>query len=139
MRSTIDWHSQDEEINPFKRWNPMRPIVEWRNGRIINQYINTELDKRYEEWKRGKESTRTKSVMDIAIAEYMSQRKASQKIDPEFKSWATAQIRLFLFVGHDSTAATIVYCLYLLSKHPEALAKIRAEHDNVFGKGARFG
>ncbi|KAF1953540.1 cytochrome P450 71B25 [Byssothecium circinans] len=133
MRSSILWHCQDEELNPFKRWNPMRPIVEWNNGRIMNNYINAELDKRYEEWKSNKPTTRGKSVMDIAIAAYMSERKTSQKLDPDFKAWATVQIRLFLFAGHDSTAATIVYSLYMLSKHPEAQSKIRAEHDQVFG------
>ncbi|KAJ4982701.1 AflN/verA/monooxygenase [Stagonosporopsis vannaccii] len=136
MRSSIDWHCQDEELNPFKRWNPMRPLVEWRNGRIMDQYINTELDKRYEEWKSDKIASHSKSVMDIAIASYMSERKASAKLDADFKAWATAQIRLFLFAGHDSTAATIVYALYMLSKHPEALAKTRAEHDEVFGGAA---
>jgi cytochrome P450 len=133
MRSSVEWHCQDEEINPFKRWNPMRPLIEWSNGRIMNRYIHAELDKRYEDWKSNKPAARAKSVMDITIAAYMGEREASEKLDPEFKVWATAQIRLFLFAGHDSTAATIVYSLYMLSKHPEALAKVRAEHDQVFG------
>ncbi len=112
----------------------MRPLIEWRNGQIMNRYINAELDKRYEEWKSEKLTDRAKSVMDIAIAAYMSERKASDKLDSKFKSWATVQIRLFLFAGYDSTAATIVYSLYMLSKHRDILAKIRAEHDEVFGK-----
>ncbi|KAH8701392.1 cytochrome P450 71B25 [Phaeosphaeriaceae sp. PMI808] len=133
LRSSIDWHCQDEELNPFVRWNPMRPIIEWHNGRKMNRYINAELDKRYDEWKQAKPTTRAKSVMDITIAEYMNKREAAEKLDQQFKSWASAQIRLFLFAGHDSTAATIVYSLYLLSKRPDALAKIRAEHDQVLG------
>ncbi|QKX58988.1 uncharacterized protein TRUGW13939_06116 [Talaromyces rugulosus] len=55
------------------------------------------------------------------------------KAGSAIKAWATIQIRLFLFVGHDSTAVTIVYCLYLLSKHPAILDKVRVEHDKVFG------
>ncbi|KAF1839160.1 cytochrome P450 71B25 [Decorospora gaudefroyi] len=133
MRSSIQWHCQDEELNPFVRWNPMRPLVEWYNGRTMDRYVFAELDKRYEDWKNNEPATRAKSVMDIAIAAYMGERKASPKLDAEFKKWASAQIRLFLFAGHDSTAATIVYSLHMLSKHPEALEKIRAEHDDVFG------
>jgi cytochrome P450 len=136
MRNSIDWHCQDEELNPFKRWNPMRPLCEWRNSRIMDQYIGKELDKRYEDWKSNEPTARAKSVMDIAIAGYMSERKAVERLDAEFKAWATAQIRLFLFAGHDSTAATIVYSLYMLSKHKDILAKVRAEHDQVFGGDA---
>lgn len=65
----------------------------------------------------------------------MSTQTAGDKLDPEFKAWATIQIQTFLFAGHDSTAATIVYSIYLLSKHPEILAKVRSEHDEVFGPG----
>ncbi|KAB8078936.1 hypothetical protein BDV29DRAFT_165563 [Aspergillus leporis] len=71
--------------------------------------------------------------MDLVIAEYMKTRPAGPTIDPHFETWAIIQIRLFLFVAHDSKAVTIVYCLYLLSKHPAALARIRAEHDEIFG------
>jgi len=133
MRSSVEWHCQDQELNPFRRWNPMRPLVQWNNGRIMNQYIATELDKRYEEWKAG--SRATTSVMDIAIASYMDgcKTKPPPQLDADFKAWAIVQIRLFLFAGHDSTAATIVYALHLLSKHPSIQSAIRAEHDAVFG------
>lgn len=56
-------------------------------------------------------------------------------LDPEFKKWATIQTRLFLFVGHDSGAATINYSIYLPFKYPDALAQVRAEHEAVFGPG----
>lgn len=133
MKSSIEWHYQDEEVKPFKRWNLLRPIVEWNNDRIMNRYTDTELDKRYEEWRRKSPTNSAKSVMDIAIATYMKERKIGEKTDPQFKAWARVQIRLFLFAGHDSTAVTIIYALYILSKHPETLLKIRAEHDQVLG------
>lgn len=122
-------------MNPFKRWNPIRPLTEWYNGKTMNRYLNAELDKRYEDWRTNEPSTRARSVMDMAIASYMSERKVAAKLDADFKKWATVQIRLFLFAGHDSTAATIVYSLYMLSKHPDAMARVRAELDEVFGEG----
>ncbi|KAE8362948.1 cytochrome P450 [Aspergillus caelatus] len=101
----------------------------------MNHYIGIEIERRYQEWlqNKNKPSTRRQSIMDMAIAEYMKTRAAGQKLDPEFKTWATFQIRLFLFVGHDSAAVTIIFCLYQLSKHPDILAKVRAEHDEVSG------
>ncbi|KAE8371400.1 cytochrome protein [Aspergillus bertholletiae] len=133
LRSSVEWHCQDEEMNPFIRWNPMRPIMQWSNGRTMNHYIGAELDKRYAVWMEKQPLTKANSIIDIALAEFMSTRPAGATLDPEFKTWATIQIRTFLFTGHDSTAATIVYSIYLLSKHPEALSKIRTEHDEVFG------
>ncbi|KAJ5541848.1 hypothetical protein N7494_006924 [Penicillium frequentans] len=66
----------------------------------------------------------------------MKTRPNAQKqtyLDPKFKKWATVQTRLFLFVGHDSEAATIIYSIFLLSKNPDALAKVHMEHETVFG------
>jgi cytochrome P450 len=39
-----------------------------------------------------------------------------------------------VFAGHDSTSSTICYIYHLLSKNPEALCKLREEHDRVFGQ-----
>jgi cytochrome P450 len=58
---------------------------------------------------------------------------ASRGIGAASKKWPTIRIRLFLFAGHNSTASTICYCYHLLRKHPEALARIHAEHDKAFG------
>ncbi|GAB1192546.1 hypothetical protein APSETT444_001738 [Aspergillus pseudonomiae] len=139
MRDTIDLEcGREGENNPFRRWNFYRLYRQWRNSRTMDRYIGLELEKRSQEWlQHDQTTTRGKSIMGIVIAEYMKTRPTSQTynstLDPEFKSWAVIQIRLFLFVGHDSTAVTIIYCLYLLSKHPETLAKIRLEHGQIFG------
>ena len=42
-------------------------------------------------------------------------------------------MKVFIFAGHDTTNATFCYVFYLLSRHPLALRRIRAEHDDVFG------
>ncbi|PYH29382.1 cytochrome P450 [Aspergillus neoniger CBS 115656] len=140
MRSTIELEcGREGENNPLRRWNIHRLYRQWRNSQIMNHHIGLELEKRYQEYlqQAQKTTTRGKSIMDIVIAEYMKNRPASQTqistLDPEFKSWAIIQIRLFLFVGHDSTAVTIIYCLYLLSKYPDTLGTIRQEHEQIFG------
>lgn len=143
MRSQVDWHCLDDELNPFVRWNPARPIMQWVNGRTMNSYISEELDERYAAFLsaaangNGSDKTASRSVIDLAIESYMSQQgkdNLPQRLSPEFKKWAEVQIRLFLFAGHDSTSSTICYCFYLLAKHKDALEKIIAEHDRVLGK-----
>ena len=102
----------------------------------MNSYISKELDNRYAERQEGSEEMPSRSIIDLALDSYMSDKASkgpSKSMDRSFKSWAITQIRLFIFAGHDSTSSAICYCFYLLSKHPAALARIRAEHDEVFG------
>ncbi|KAJ5114158.1 hypothetical protein N7456_002692 [Penicillium angulare] len=140
MRDIIELECGIETTNIVKRWSPRRLYIQWKSGRTLNNLIGIELDKCYRKWKEDKItsiSSRPKSIMDIVIAEYMKTRpQEDQHLDPEFRAWAVIQIRLFLFVGHDSEASSIIYCLYLLSKHPEMLARVREEHSKVFGAGA---
>ncbi|KAK4233546.1 cytochrome P450 [Achaetomium macrosporum] len=136
MRRQIRWHVLDNEWNLLVRWNPARPFVQWYNNWQMDKYISAELDKRYAEWKQDSSTASSRSIIHLALAGYMAQqqdRPLPARLDPAFKRWATIQIRLFLFAGHDSTSSTICYCFYLLQSHPEALAKLRAEHDAVFG------
>lgn len=135
MRSQVRWHISAGEFNPFKRFNPIRPLVQWNNGRLMDNYISKELDERFAERRRSKGAV-TRSIIDIVIEDYMSENEVasrSDKLDPAFKKWAIVQIRLFLFAGHDSTATSLCYSYHLLSQHPEALERIRAEHDEIFG------
>ncbi len=83
-----------------------------------------------------------KSVIDLALQAYLADHPTSSAgtpattatLDPHFRAFATRQIRLFVFAGHDSTSSSICYMLYLLATHPAALARVRAEHDAVFGR-----
>jgi cytochrome P450 len=43
------------------------------------------------------------------------------------------QIKTFLLAGHDTTSILLQRLFYALSIHPECLAKIRSEHDTIFG------
>ncbi|XDG04948.1 hypothetical protein ABKA04_004563 [Annulohypoxylon sp. FPYF3050] len=136
LRRQIRWHVLDNEWDLLIRWNPARPFVQAYNSYQMNKYIGQELDKRYAEWTEDEAANSSRSIIHLALAGYMAQQKDKprpKKLDPAFKDWATVQIRLFLFAGHDSTSSTICYCFYLLQCHPEAMAKLRAEHDAVFG------
>jgi cytochrome P450 len=43
------------------------------------------------------------------------------------------QVKTFLFAGHDTTSILLQRLFYALSIHPDCLAKLRAEHDSIFG------
>lgn len=139
MLSQIQWwHNANNELNPFAKLNFVRAFMQWKNSRQMNQYIGAELDKRYEEYKQDAEdSVQGVSVIDLVLRAYLSGPYKSTvppaRLDDEFRNLAIRQIRLFVFAGHDSTASAICYIFHALSNHPEALARLRHEHDEILG------
>jgi cytochrome P450 len=128
MLSQIRWHNPNAEVNPFSHFNFVRSFVHWKNGRQMDSYIGAELDKRYEEYKADWKSSDSKSVIDLALQEYLkSSGKLPEKLDPNFRAFAIRQIRLFIFAGYDSTGSVICYCFHLLSKHPQVRPATRSE------------
>jgi cytochrome P450 len=135
MLSQIRWQQAGAEFNPIGFLNVARWYMHWSNGRQMDRLIGEELDKRYNEYKSDTENVRRKAVIDLVLQAYIPENAAvkPEKLDPQFRAFAIRQVRLFLFVGHDSTSSTICYALHLLSTNPDTLARIRAEHDQVFG------
>ena len=102
----------------------------------MDRYVGEPLDRRYAEYRADSENIRSKAMIDLVLQAYIAEDAKSKpkELDPEFRAFATRQVRLFVFVGYDSTSSTICYILHLLSTNPATLALIRAEHDKVFGK-----
>ena len=129
----------NNETNPLEHINIIRGIMEWYNGCKMDRYISKELDKRLEVYKlsaKNETSKKNRSIIDLAIQDYMSSSvngRQPSKLDTEFRTSLTRNIRMFLFAGHDSTSSTLCYCYHLLSTNPSALARMRAEHDAILG------
>lgn len=117
MLSQIRWHQANAEANPFEYLNVIRKAIHWWNGRQMDKYISNELTKRYREYKAENAGKRTKAIIDLVLQNYMPGRmslSSVDELDPDFRAFAISQIRLFIFVGHDSTSSTICYILHLL-------------------------
>lgn len=134
MISQIRWQEPAAETNPIKYFNVARWYMQWWNGRQMDKYVGKELDKRYDEYRAGS-STRTKAVIDLILQGHIQEdtKEKPERLEPAFRAFAISQIRLFAFVGHDSTSSTICYTVHLLATNPDALARLRAEHDAVLG------
>ncbi|KAM7213905.1 Cytochrome P450 [Rhypophila decipiens] len=153
MLSQIQWHNTGAGVvGHFGHLNPVRRFMQWRNSRRMDIFIGEELDKRYEEYNENHQQAspsksanqkKTKSIMDLVFQAYLSsttQSSSSQtfqapvkKLDPTFRTTAIRHFRLFLFSGHDSMSSALVYTFHLLSRNPQALSRLRAEHDRVLG------
>ncbi|KAJ4347925.1 uncharacterized protein N0V89_009297 [Didymosphaeria variabile] len=129
MLSQIRWHNPNAEINPFSHFNFVRAFVHWKNRRQMDRYIGAELDRRFQEYKSNAESSASKSVIDLALQEYLKgSEKLPDKLDPSFRAFAIRQIKLFIFAGYDSTGSTFSVTL----RRP-ILQTLREEHDKVLG------
>ena len=141
MLSQIRWHQANAETNPFEYFNLVRTAVHWWNGRQMDQYIDNELSKRLSESQADHEGKRQKAIIDLILQGYIAESQSLNpksgfpvdKLDLSFRAFATSQIRLFVFAGHDSVSSTICYILHLLRTTPGTLLRIRHEHDQVFG------
>jgi cytochrome P450 len=139
MLNTIEWLNTVVQITPFGSLDLLRRFIFWRNGRQMDRYIGAEIDKRYEHYKAASGTTALDSVMDLVLQAYLAGRESStlpEKLDAGFRAFAIRNIRLFIFAGYDSTGSVLCYCFYLLAKNPEALARLRKEHDQVLGTDA---
>ncbi|KAJ6089055.1 hypothetical protein N7499_003902 [Penicillium canescens] len=116
--------------------NPLRPLRMWNNNRIIRNYLRPHIERGIHEHLNG-ESTGHKTINSLATKAYLSQQDSSKTnaiaADEHFTDIAIAQIKIFLFAGHDTTATALSYSYYLLNTNPSALATLRAEHDAVLG------
>ncbi|HEY4342902.1 MAG TPA: cytochrome P450 [Parvibaculum sp.] len=72
----------------------------------------------------GHDSTLLKRLMDAAVADNGQEMSVDQVRD---------EVATFLLAGHETTATTLAWVWYLLTLHPEALARVQAEVDEVAG------
>ncbi|MCJ1379525.1 hypothetical protein MMC17_002626 [Xylographa soralifera] len=140
LRSQLKWLPIGDEINPWKKWNPIRPLVFWYNTRRMDRWLSKALDDRFtlrQSLGEAEMLKRNKPVIDLALDTYLLgqglDEKSVRPMDDTFKTMSMNEIKLFLFAGHDTTSSTLCYMYYLLQKNPKIQEKLHAELDDVFG------
>ncbi|KAL8656067.1 MAG: hypothetical protein Q9210_000505 [Variospora velana] len=133
LRRHIVWTSTGFHINPLEYFNVLRPFVQKYNTSVMNHYLTQELPRRYGAMQETTAERNSKrSVIDLALKAYLEEHPTAKGIDADFKEFAMAQIKLFIFAGHNTTSAGAVFTYHLLVKYPEALAKVsRRAHESV--------
>ncbi|QRD06144.1 hypothetical protein JI435_147110, partial [Parastagonospora nodorum SN15] len=140
LRRQVYWTQFGTTFNPIRRYLSPRPLVQKYNSYRMNQYLDKEIDKRFEELasSRGNSAknsrSQSRSIIALAMDKYLNDVENKEEVSKSaFKQLAKPQLRLFLYAGHDTTSSTLLYSYLLLSRHPLVLSKVRAEHDQVFG------
>ncbi|KAM0327112.1 hypothetical protein ACHAQA_006240 [Verticillium albo-atrum] len=81
--------------------------------------------------------TSTKTIVDLAVKAYTEETPDGTTApvpDAAFVDSVLAQLKIFIFAGHDTTATAICWLLYTIAKYPKVAARIREEHASVFGE-----
>ena len=138
LRMQVRWLTFGTEVNPFTRYNPIRPLVHWYNLRRMNNYVSREIDNRFAQIQaQGNHSAKgKKSIIDLVLTTDVAEKTATEArvMDSTFKRFTMSQIKLFLFSGHDTTSSTVCYIFYVLAIYPAILARVRAEQISIIGQ-----
>ena len=132
LRMQVKWLTFGTDINPFTKYNPVRPLAHWYNSRRMNNYNTRKIHSRFAEIQSEGSN---KLIMVLVLAAYLSENaeRKTHNLDATFKEFTMTQIKLFLFSGHDTTSSTVCYIFHILASYPTVLARVRAEHTSVIG------
>jgi cytochrome P450 len=84
------------------------------------------IQDKFDAMQAGQGNSKDRSVLALAL-------KDTDTLTPMILQSISDQVKTFLFAGHDTTSILLQRVFYALSIHPSCLAKIRAEHDSIFG------
>jgi cytochrome P450 len=137
LRGIVGWSNFGD---PFLNYHPIRPFATWYYGRKMNVYVRRALEERWDEVRREaatEQGKRSGSVISLALHNYLQHNQTADVtgtgLDNDFADFATRQVRLFLFAGHDTTTSVLVYTYHTLSKYPDVLQRIKEEHTMILG------
>ncbi|PNS19050.1 Isotrichodermin C-15 hydroxylase [Sphaceloma murrayae] len=140
FESSCKWMKLGFMFQPSELIDLRRPVIHWMNSRTMNKFIDDALMTR---WRTRNQRGKTKYVIDLALETYLKDKGQSvqdnDELDPGFRKDVLDQVKIFLFAGHETSASTISYCLYHISRHPDISKKVHDELDRVFGHGANVG
>ncbi|KAI0381339.1 cytochrome P450 4V3 [Hypomontagnella monticulosa] len=79
--------------------------------------------------------SKKKTIVDLALKtiDKDDPSASKEKLDARFIDMLIANLKAFIFAGHDTTSSTICFMVKALQDNPSCLAKVRAEHDSVLG------
>ncbi|KAI0199111.1 cytochrome P450 [Astrocystis sublimbata] len=104
---------------------PLLTLKRQRLAKRVDTLVKKAIERRYlEATKADKENGR--SILALSF-------KEAGELTPQLLADTSAQVRTFMFAGHDTTATTLEWAFYELSRTPRALKAVRDELDSILG------
>ncbi|KAI3320738.1 cytochrome P450 [Xylariaceae sp. AK1471] len=118
----------------IKRW-PWEIWTRELNNRVLRQALLGRVEVLIKSSLLAESSSRKDkmNILGIVLARTLKETGGSVP-NQECVDTILANLKLFLFAGHDTTSSTICWMFKLLQDNPDCLSKLRAEHDKVLGK-----
>ncbi|KAH0548621.1 hypothetical protein GP486_007835, partial [Trichoglossum hirsutum] len=121
----LEWtYNEQRALNPFHRFSILRPIMLRYYSRILDRRLSEIIHSRIE---TRKPESATRTILNLALQD------VTGPLSSQLHKLTVTQIKSLIFAGSHTTASTVQWITYLISKHPSILAKVRAEHDVIFG------
>ena len=120
LYNSLDLRKALNPIHYYKVW-----LYRRRFRKLLLPYI-------MQATRQGEGLAKSKTILKLAMKEHLGEKPTSD-IPPDFIERTVGHFWIFLFAGHDTTAITLAFTFYMLSRNPEKAAKLRAEHDRVLG------
>ncbi|KAL2151760.1 hypothetical protein VTH82DRAFT_6858 [Thermothelomyces myriococcoides] len=119
-------------INPIQIWREKREKAAIK--KLIDEAIEKRTRSRFEELKSLKTLPTRVTASCLLDRMLLDQLQAGLPLDDRLLRLVQENVKGFLIAGFGTTADASSYILMLLSAFPEALRKLREEHDRVFSK-----
>ncbi|KAI0098184.1 vera protein [Nemania sp. FL0031] len=121
----------------IRRYMPWHQAMIAKNNRVLGSIIRPLID-RLMRANVGNPAEEANSVIGAAIqhthaTHHSKGDKSSIDYGEDFVDVITSNVKAFFFAGEDTTASTICFMFKCLQDSPDALARLRAEHDEILG------
>ncbi|KDB28107.1 hypothetical protein H109_00127 [Trichophyton interdigitale MR816] len=113
--------------NQLERYTPGFRHDVSQNAATMRNILLPQIQSRFNE---SSSSKNQKTVIDLAIKDL---KESGYQPTPRLMNIIVANLKVFLFAGHDTTAQTLCWVFYEINKYPDILEKLRAEHNQVLG------
>lgn len=120
---------EDQMFNPFYRFNPVRILRPKFYEFIVDRKLATIVKRQMLESSLPVEKGKAGDVTVKSIAKLGT---AGLPFSEALLRNTVHQVKTFLFGGQDTTSGLLQWVFYFLSKHPDVMSKLRAEHNTVF-------
>lgn len=115
----------------IKRW-PWEMLTRARNNEALREALLGRVEAVIRSGHLTETSPEKNTILNTALVRTIKENGGNAP-DQQSIDALLANIKLFLFAGHDTTSSTICWMFKLLQDNPDCLAKLREEHDTVLG------
>ena len=143
----LQWECTQNQVIPWRAYtNPWAKLRIWRLQRRLDADMAAVVQRRMAALRAeaGQASSR-KDILSLALLHALKPPAeargpaAAAPLAADAVADVVAQLKTFFFAGHDTTSTLISWVVWLLSRHPEARARVRREVARELGPWAEGG